>query len=138
VPPHVEDGPFCCPDCVRSFESGLGLEMHRVRIHRQRGSIEPQTAKSPTEDDSIFQVSLTLPENDWLRMVLRGTREGRVRQVLDSARRKAARDTELTEDDVIREFWDGTDRRILENLRARGVAVHGRNPRSVEDEVDTK
>jgi hypothetical protein len=127
---------FSCAYCDRAFPTPLGLELHGVRVHRRRILLEesetsPVTAEpaAPTEGESIFQVSLTLPENDWLRMIGGGSREGQVRSVLASARRKAARDPNATEDSVAGEFWDGRDRRILRELRARGVRLR------VEDEV---
>jgi hypothetical protein len=88
------------------------------------------------EDGSIFAVSLTLPENDWLRMAVGGSRMGRVRSLLASARRKAARDTDADEEGVIRQFWHGTDRRILGDLRKRGVDILGRQGDSVGSEDD--
>jgi hypothetical protein len=127
--PHSKPGSVDCPDCDRSFGSDLGLEMHQVRVHRQH---TPPIA--PTEDDSIFAVSLTLPENDWLRVMLGRSREGRVRSVLDSARRKAARNGDVTEEEVVGQFWDDTDRLILQNLRDRGVDILGRQDESVGSE----
>jgi hypothetical protein len=129
MPPHSKPGSVDCPDCDRSFASELGLEMHQVRVHRQH-----TPAKAPTEDDTIYAVSLTLPENDWLRMLLGRSREGRVRSVLASARRKAAREPDATEDDVIGLFWDDTDRQVLADLREREVDILGQADASVGSE----
>lgn len=129
MPPHSESAGVDCPDCDRSFTSAIGLEMHQVRSHHQH-----TPPRVPSEDDSILAVSLTLPENDLLRVLFGGSREGRVRSVLNSARRKAARHPGAGEDDVIGQFWDGSDRSILEGLRTRGVDILGSRSDSVGSE----
>ena len=103
-----------CPECGGSFADDEAVGDHLEAFHR------PAPMAPPTEDESVREVADGLPKTYGI-LALGSDRLSRVRDILASARRKAARHPDRDADGVIRMFWDGSDRRVLESLRSKGV-----------------
>lgn len=117
-----------CELCSGSFADSDDLSRH-VEWHH----VPTPEPELPSEDELVREVADGLP-NPGPILMFGSDRLGRTRGLLASARRKARRDSQADADQVIRKFWDGSDRKVLAALRSKGVDILGRN--SVESGAD--
>jgi len=113
-----------CPECPGIFPDEEALTDHLDSAHAP-----PEDPEPPSEDEVVREVADGLPPSIGI-LTIGSDRLGRVRWLLAEARRKSARHPGQDEDTIQRRFWDGSDRRILAALRAKGVRLR------VEDGAD--
>jgi hypothetical protein len=106
-----------CPECPGIFPDEEALTDHLESAHAPPDEPEP-----PSEDEVVREVADGLPSFPGI-LTIGSDRLGRVRWLLAEARRKSARHPGEDDGSIQRRFWDGSDRRILESLRARGVRL---------------
>jgi hypothetical protein len=106
-----------CPECPGVFPDEESLTDHLESAHAP-----PEAPEPPSEDEVVREVADGLPSFAGV-LTIGSDRLGRVRWLLAEARRKSARHSGEDDDSIQRRFWNGSDRRVLQALRDKGVEL---------------